>query len=81
MADSTTPAKKAPAKKAAVKKAVATLVVESGEEPVKAKYIALKPMSLADGSTVSIGDPVPEAVNWLRVESWVRAGYIREIDS
>ena len=81
MADSTTPTKKTVAKKAPAKKAVATPVVESKAEPVKAKYIALKPMSLADGSTVNIGDPVPEAVNWVRVESWIRAGYIKEMDS
>lgn len=38
-------------------------------------YIAKKVMTV-DGEQRFPGDPVPEAAGWLRVESYVRAGWI-----
>jgi hypothetical protein len=32
-----------------------------------------------NGTTRMPGDPVPEAEEWLRVESWVRAGFLNEV--
>jgi len=32
-----------------------------------------------DGKQLMPGDPVPQASGWLRVESWVRAGFLNEV--
>ena len=41
-------------------------------------YIAKKVMTV-DGEQRFPGDPVPEAAGWLRVESYVRAGWIVKV--
>jgi len=38
-------------------------------------YIARRPMQI-DGEWRQIGEPVPEANEWLRVESYVNTGFI-----
>lgn len=43
------------------------------------QYIARKPMKIG-GKKFKIGDPVPEANSWPRVESWLRAGYIDAVE-
>lgn len=44
-------------------------------EPAGPRYVARKPMTLGD-RRIRIGDLVPEAAKWPRLESWVRSGYI-----
>lgn len=42
-------------------------------------YVAKRPLKV--GETMRwIGEPVPEAEGWLRVESWVRFGFIKKVD-
>ena len=43
------------------------------------QYIARKPMKIGN-KRFKIGDPVPEASRWPRVESWLRAGYIDAVE-
>lgn len=38
-------------------------------------YVARKPMRIGDRE-IRVGDVVPEAGSWPRVESWVRAGFL-----
>jgi hypothetical protein len=42
-------------------------------------YIARKPLKIGS-KKFKIGDAVPEANGWSRVESWVRAGYIDAVE-
>ena len=45
----------------------------------KAKtYKAMKPMTVGN-NTYAIGDLVPEAVDWLRLESWIMARWVEEV--
>ena len=37
--------------------------------------VARKPMRIGDRK-IRIGEPVPEAGSWLRVEAWLRSGYL-----
>jgi hypothetical protein len=39
------------------------------------KYVARKPMQIGSRK-IKIGDVVPEAGSWPRVESWIRSGYL-----
>lgn len=55
---------------AAKKRAVEDVPVPEG--PV---YVALKPLMI-DDKRYEIGEAVPEASCWPRIESWVRAGYV-----
>jgi hypothetical protein len=41
------------------------------------RWVARKPFTV-NGRRVRPGDPVPEADEWIRYESWVRAGLIVE---
>lgn len=42
-------------------------------------YVAKRPLKV--GETIRwIGEPVPEAEGWLRVESWERFGFIKKVD-
>ena len=43
------------------------------------KYVARKPMQIGD-KKIKIGDLVPEAAKWPRVEAWVRSGYIDVVE-
>ena len=47
--------------------------------PAGPRYIARKPMTLGERK-IRIGDVVPEAAGWPRVESWVRSGYIEIVE-
>lgn len=38
-------------------------------------YVARKPMTIGDRK-VRVGDVVPEAGSWPRVEAWVRSGFL-----
>lgn len=38
-------------------------------------YVARKPMRIGE-RMIKVGDVVPEAGSWQRVESWVRAGFL-----
>jgi len=69
-----TPAKKTAAKKAPAKKTVAPVVVES-EVP---QYVALKKLT-SNGVEYQVGDIVPDASTWLRLESRIRARMIKEV--
>jgi hypothetical protein len=69
-----TPAKKTAAKKAPAKKTVAPVVIE----PKVPQYVALKRMT-ANGVDYQVGDIVPDAHTWLRLESRIRARLIKEV--
>jgi len=43
------------------------------------RYVARKPMQMGDRK-IKIGDLVPEAAKWPRVEAWVRCGYIELVE-
>lgn len=43
-------------------------------------YVARKPMQLG-GRKIKIGDVVPEAGSWPRVESWIRSGYLDLVEA
>lgn len=43
------------------------------------QYIARKPLKIGE-KKFKIGDVVPEANGWPRVESWLRAGYIDAVE-
>lgn len=43
-------------------------------EPV---YIAARRMQ-RNGEVIKIGDVLPDAASWPRLESWIRAGYVKE---
>lgn len=43
------------------------------------RYIARRPLKIG-AKRFKPGDPVPEAEGWTRVESWVRAGYIEQVE-
>lgn len=47
-------------------------------EPVEVwpKYFAKKPLTVND-KRYEVGDHVPEANGWLRVEAWERTGWLR----
>lgn len=47
--------------------------------PVGPQYVARKPMKIGE-KKIKIGDPVPEAHSWPRVEAWVRAGYLDVVE-
>ncbi|CAB4194561.1 hypothetical protein UFOVP1264_16 [uncultured Caudovirales phage] len=66
-----TPVKKT-AKKAPAKKAVAPK-----PESDQKVYVAMKPL-IVDQKHYEPGDVVPEANSWLRIESWIRARFIKE---
>lgn len=38
-------------------------------------YVARKPMRIGE-RMIKVGDLVPEAGSWPRVESWIRAGFL-----
>jgi len=38
-------------------------------------YVAKRPIKIGE-EIRQIGDPIPEADEWLRVESWVRNGHL-----
>jgi hypothetical protein len=42
-------------------------------------YIARKPIKIG-AKKFKIGDVVPEANSWTRVESWVRSGYLDVVE-
>ena len=42
-------------------------------------YIAKRPLKIGD-SVRQIGEPVPEAEEWNRVESWIRFNFIEEVE-
>lgn len=44
------------------------------------KFVARKPMQIGD-KKIKIGDLVPEAAKWPRVEAWVRSGYIDIVEA
>jgi hypothetical protein len=44
-------------------------------KPKGPKYVARKSMQIG-GRKIRVGDVVPEAGSWPRVESWIRAGYL-----
>jgi len=72
-------AKKAPVKKPVAKKTAAKKVAA---KPVAAKvsvgpvYVACRSFS-CNGNDYKPGDVVPEANSWARVDSWVRARYVK----
>lgn len=43
------------------------------------KYVARKSMQIG-GRKIRIGDAVPEAISWPRIESWIRAGYLDVVE-
>jgi hypothetical protein len=43
-------------------------------------YIARKPIKIG-AKKFKIGDVVPEASSWTRVESWVRSGYLDVVEA
>jgi hypothetical protein len=45
------------------------------KRPAGPRYVARKPMVIGE-KKIKIGDLVPEASKWPRVEAWVRSGYI-----
>lgn len=53
-------------------KSAAVSQVVSSDVPV---YVARKPMRIGDRK-IRIGEVVPEAGSWLRVESWLRGGFL-----
>ena len=54
--------------------------VPKAAKPKGPRYVARKPMQIGD-KKIKIGDLVPEAAKWPRVEAWVRAGYIDVVES
>lgn len=42
-------------------------------------YVAKRQLKVGDDIR-QIGDPIPEAEEWLRVESWVRFGFIEDVE-
>jgi hypothetical protein len=42
-------------------------------------YVARKPLKIGQ-KRYTPGDVVHEAAGWLRVESWVRSGYIEQVE-
>jgi hypothetical protein len=49
--------------------------VPRSKKPAGPQYVARKPMQIG-GRKIKIGDLVPEAGSWPRVESWIRSGYL-----
>lgn len=47
--------------------------------PAGPRYVARKPMKIGERK-IKIGDDVPEAGSWPRVEAWIRAGYIDVVE-
>lgn len=45
------------------------------KKPAGPRYVARKAMQIG-GRKIRVGDSVPEAGSWPRVESWIRAGYL-----
>lgn len=45
------------------------------KKPEGPRYVARKPMQIG-GRKIKVGEVVPEAASWPRVESWVRSGYL-----
>lgn len=43
-------------------------------------YVCRKPIKIG-ARRFKIGDPIPEASTWTRVESWVRSGYIDVVEA
>ena len=54
-------------------------VAKKAARPAGPKYVARKPMTIGD-KKIKIGDLVPEAAKWPRVEAWVRSGYIDVVE-
>lgn len=40
-------------------------------------FVAARPMK-RNGVSIKIGDVIEDAASWPRLESWVRAGYLKE---
>lgn len=53
--------------------------VSRPKKPAGPKYVARKPMTIGE-KKFKIGDLVPEAAKWPRVEAWVRSGYIDVVE-
>ena len=49
------------------------------KRPSGPKYVARKPMTIGS-KKIKVGDLVPEAAKWPRVEAWVRSGYIDVVE-
>jgi|GEM_PF-2818119 len=49
------------------------------KKPLGPQYVARKSMQIG-GRKIRIGDVVPEAVSWPRIESWIRAGYLDVVE-
>jgi hypothetical protein len=70
--------KKRPGRPPAAKK---TEIVKTAKvDPHVKVYVALKNIVVGD-KNYKIGDIVPEANGWLRVESWVRSRWIKEVSN
>lgn len=41
-------------------------------------YVAGRRMN-RDGGVYEVGDAIPDAGDWLRLESWLRTGYVKEV--
>jgi len=77
-----TEAKKRPGRPPAAKKTAAVKPVEKVEVVAvpKVQYVALKDLT-AGNTNYKAGDVVPEANSWLRLESWVKARWIKEVNN
>lgn len=47
---------------------------EKSDEPV---FVAARPMK-RNGVTIRVGDVIADAASWPRLESWIRAGYVKQ---
>lgn len=43
------------------------------------KFVARRPMKIG-AKKFRPGDEVPEAASWTRVESWIRSGYLDQVE-
>lgn len=57
---------------------LADLPLAAASEPKQKRYVARKKMVI-QGKTYKPGDEIPFAHEILRIEGWIRAGYLNEV--
>jgi hypothetical protein len=52
--------------------------LETSEKLTPKRYVAGRRMQ-RDGVRINVGDEIPDAGTWKRLESWLRTGYVKEV--